>query len=40
MLSIGLSYGDEGEDKWARQRAEAAERSEPQAPEQSSPGRR
>jgi hypothetical protein len=24
MLAIGLSYGDEGEDKWAKQRAAAA----------------
>jgi hypothetical protein len=25
MLAIGLSYGDEGEDKWAKQRAAAAQ---------------
>jgi len=40
MLSIGLSYGDEGEDKWARQRAAAADKREAQTPERPPPEHR
>jgi len=40
MLSIGLSYGDEGEDKWTRHRPAAARDQDDGSPNQAPNERR